>query len=129
MYLHVVPLSVEGKTANVVRRTMKFGSLGANTSWLAAGKRPFAQEGAAMDKTTDAALAARMDLRTGCSLARSTGTGTKPPHLARASGYSPAVEIGPVSTASKSLPCTLARSVTSASMSGDQASSLSPLMY
>ncbi len=46
---------------------------------------------------------------------------------ANGASYSPAVEIGPVSTASKSLPCTIPKSATSWSISGVQPSSLSPL--
>jgi hypothetical protein len=102
-YRQVAPLSLEGTMAYVARSTMKFGSFGAKTSWLAAGKRPLARDDTEKARTADAALAARRDLRTAGSLARWERTATET-RGSLATPYNPAVERGPVSTASKSLP-------------------------
>ena len=42
---HEAPLSCDGKMPYDVRSTMRFGSLGENTSWFEAGKRPLAAAG------------------------------------------------------------------------------------
>src|SRR5580704_5423735 len=62
-YRQVAPLSLDGRTAYVVRSTMKLGSFGPKTSWLAAGKRPLARDEPEQARTTDAAPAARRALR------------------------------------------------------------------